>query len=327
MKEKTRIMLFVLVTLLAIAGFVSSSQAYWIERQKGVPVKKNFELGPTSFQIKGDPGEEFEKELTVTNKLGKKMGFVVDVKDYTGSQNPQERSVLQEGKGAYSAKDWFKPEKNLFILKQGDKIHFKVKIKIPVLADPGEHYAAVLIKNRNLEPVKKGVPTVKISSQLGAMFLIEVSGKRIEKASFIDFKTVKKFYHNGPVKFALTVSNKGNVHQEPRGKIIIRNMRGKITAKIPIRKWIVLRQSKRLQEAVFKRKSLFGKYTATATVWWGSKQQRYGKKQLIFYAFPYRTALYFLVALSIAGFLTDSVYKKLRSRYKLTIKFEKRKKE
>lgn len=326
MKKSARIVLLILIIFLTISSFISPSQAYWIERQKGVPVKKNFELGPTSFQIKGNPGDEFERELSVTNRLGKKMGFVVEVEDFSGSSDPSKPSVLFQGTGPFSAKNWIKPERWFFILKQGEKAHLKVFIKIPKVADPGEHYAGVLIKNRNVEPIKKGVATIRLSSRLGSMFLIDAGGKRVEKSSFVDFKTSKKFYHNGPVKFGLVASSYGNTHLEPRGIIIIKNMMGKITAEVPVRKWIVLRQSKRLQEAVFKRKWLFGKYTATATIWWGAKEKQ-EKKQLNFYAFPYRTTSFLLIALSIAAFLTNSIYKRLRSKYKLTLKFGKRKKK
>ena len=322
MRKKVRAITLSIIVICLIAIPTGPSQAFWIERQKGVPVKKDFMLGPTSFQINGRAGDEFVRELQVTNRLGKKMGFVVEFEDFAGSKNPNEPTVLQKNSGSFSARNWFKAEKRFFILKQGEKMHFNIKIKISEIADPGEHYAAALVRSQNLEPIKKGVPTIRLSSRLGSMFLIDVGGKRLERGSFTGFKTTSKFFHNGPVKFNLVFSNRGNTHLEPAGKIIIRNMRGKITAKVPVRKWIVLRQAKRAQEAVFKRGWLFGKYTAEATVWWGSKQ-KYTRKKIVFYAFPFRTTLYIIIGFFVAAFFTDTAWKKISSKYKLTLKLEK----
>ena len=60
--------------------------------------------------------------------------------------------------------------------------------------------------------------------------------------------------------------NNGNIHLNPKGEIVIKNMIGTQVDTIPVESWFALPQSLRLREVVWDRAALAGKYTATAKI-------------------------------------------------------------
>lgn len=307
--------IFLPLLILSLFFSAGTAQAFKIDKQKDVPVRNDFELGPTAFKIKAKKGESFTKRLEVTNRLGRTMGFRVEVEDFVGSNNPLEPTVLNNS--LFGATKWFSVDQDSFVLKHGERAYINVTVKIPRDADAGEHYSAVLIRNVNQEKVPKGSSVIGLVSRLGSMFLINVDGKKEVNGSLTDFRTSSTFYQNGPVKFGVVVANRGTVHLEPKGSITIRDSFGKVTAVIPVKKWIVLRQSKRMQEAVLDRYWLFGKYTATADVGWGNQ---HSQAKLVFYAFPVATVFGILAAIFVIMFFV--IY--MGGKYKLSLKVERK---
>lgn len=280
-------------------------KAEFIEKLKNDPITDHFEVGPTRVALEGNQGDALEQEVTVANHLGEKMGFVVEFQDFTVSNDPDigvefKDEVTEE----ISAKNWFEPEVREFVLEQGEKMHLNIKIKIPDDAILGEHQTGVFVRNKRMEEHKEVGATVRISTRLGIPFLINVNGtkegKRVsinQLAEFKDFVSGKKFYEKGPIDFKLIVENKGNVHVDPFGYIIIKRF-GKEVDKININDWRVYRASTKTQDVKWDKGLLIGKYEAEAVLFMDVQGKREEfKKTTEFTVIPLKLIAYSIIAL------------------------------
>lgn len=304
------------------------AKAEFIEKLANDPVTEHFELGPTRVVLKGNQGETLEQEITVANHLGEKMGFVVEFEDFTASNDPKIGTEFREEVSEeISAKNWFEPDVREFILEHGEKMHLKIKINIPDDAILGEHQTGVFIKNKRLEePKAAGGGTVRISSRLGVPFLINVKGTKEGReisinqlADFSDFKTDKNFYEKGPVNFKMRVENKGNVHVDPFGYIVIKRF-GKEVDKVDVKEWRVYRSSTKDQEIKWQKGFLAGKYQAEAVLFMDVQGVRKEfRKTTEFVVIPWRVILYSLGALIVLVLLWKLSLKRYAKRIEKNI--------
>ncbi|TAK95295.1 hypothetical protein EPO05_04555 [Patescibacteria group bacterium] len=277
----------VLLFLVAVSLFMGASlqaQAARIEKLKDLKNFNDFAVGPTQFEIEANPGDTIVKEIQVDDRKGERQTYQTSVEDFEGSMtDPTQTAILQGDKsGKYSAKDWFSVELKEFSLEHGDRQFFNVMIKVPKDADPGDHYASVLVT-----AVPQDDPTqlangqnVRIISRVGSLFFIRVKGPASEVGKLESFG-VSKFWNwrlpgerdaktgnfATPINFQSVFSNTGTVRLRPEGKIEIFNQFGKLIDTLPVEAYNVLRDSLRGIDYQWTPSGLFmGKYTAVLTL-------------------------------------------------------------
>lgn len=295
--------------------------AYEIEDLPGAAVENDFVLGPGKTELWVDPGDEYTKELMITNRLGKTMNFKIEIEDFKGSQNPEETVIfLGEERGPYSLKDYLKPEITEFTLNQGQRMILPVEISIPKDAEPGGLYGAVLVTSNppltELEAEKeKAKGQVKLISRLGALFFIRVKGEVNENGLVKDFRIEKRYYEKGPISFEILFQNQGNVHLAPYGIVEIRNILGRKIDEIELDPWFVMPDSLRSREVEWSRGSLFGKYTALASINRGY-QDIIDQKSIEFWVIPWKILLGVLVGLFLMIFSLRWMFSRFEIRRK-----------
>jgi hypothetical protein len=296
-----KISFLILISGIIFFGFNSSPiLAYYIEDLQ-LPERGDFVLGPGKIEIWADPGEEFQKELIISNRIGQTMEFKIEIEDFKGSYDPNQTVILLgEERGPHSLKDFLLPEITKFTLKHGQRITLPVKISIPKDAEPGGLYGSVLVSTNPPMPKgeiekEKAKGQMRIVSRLGCLFFIRVKGETIEEGLFKNFLT-KKFYEKGPISFELFFENKGNVHLNPYGIIEIKNLLGRKVGEIEIEPFFALPDSLRKREVKWEKELLFGKYTALASLNRGY-QDIIDQKLVEFWVIPYKIILVGLILL------------------------------
>jgi hypothetical protein len=287
------------------SGFLYPVFAYEIQDLIDAPITGGFVLGPGKAEIWADPGDEKTKEVYITNRLGKTMNFKVEIEDFRGSRNPEETVVLLgQDRGPYSLKDYIKPEITEFSLMHGQRIYLPVKIQIPLDAEPGGLYGAIIVTTNNpkseLQSEKeKATGQVQIVSRLGSLFFVRVSGDAKEDGLLKDFyiKNSQRFFEKTPINFEILFENNGSVHLIPYATIEIKNMFGKKIDEFQVDPWFVLPDSLRLREIEWNKAPLFGKYTATIGVNRGYNDI-IDQKSISFWVIPWK-----YVAAGLAGLL------------------------
>jgi len=303
-------LLVVFVTVISVASVAKAADN--IQNLPDMKTEGDFVVGPGKVEVWLSPGESVTKEIMVTNRIGKKMTFNVDVEDFKGSYDVDQPVVLMGGeKGPYSLKDYIKMNTSEFDLENAQRITIPVTISVPASAEPGGRYGAVLVSTKATDASKSAANVV---SRIGTLFYVRIKGDVIEKASVTDFKTVdgKKLFSKGPVPMQILVKNEGSVHSTPSGRIEITNMTGKMVGVVKLDPWFVLPASLKVREASWEPTGLaFGKYTAKAIIdlGYGDKTDT---KTTTFWVIPWGSILTIIVIIIVLVLLITWLVKNFK---------------
>ncbi len=248
-------------TFAPLALAAEEAPAISITQQTDVPVRGDFQVGPSRFVVELEPGEEKTIELQVTSREGEPSSYAITAEDLAPKNGSSDSFEFFGGKdGPFSARSWFSPAVKTLSMKHGQRAFVPVKIKVPQDAAAGDHYAVVLFERKN-DNMDDGA--VRVLARVGVVILITVKGDIVEAGNLTDFTTSLPFYWKFPVGFSLSYENRGTVHLTPKGKIIIKNVFGIIVDEIPLKDLYILRESSRIRELFWKPKFALGRYTAT----------------------------------------------------------------
>lgn len=299
-------------------GLWSGVSAYVIQDLPNTEVKNDFVLGPGKEELFLNPGDTADREIRVTNRLGRDVDIKIEIEDFRGSRDPAETVVLLGDKrGPYSLKDYIKPELTSFRLSHGQQMILPVTIAIPQDAEPGGLYGSVLVSAQPPQGGSAGGGT-KVITRLGTLFFIRVSGDVKEEGLLKKFQTKldKRFFENGPVAFEILFENNGSVHLTPYGTIEFTNLLGKQVGGLEVQPWFVLPDSLRARDISWERGLLFGKYTARLKI-----NRGYGnivdEMAVTFWVFPWKLLSGGLVLLILVSWILKKIFSKFEIRIKL----------
>jgi hypothetical protein len=301
MKKKTFLSLATFFVVFFILVFTQSAYAYKIQKLTGLETKNDFVVGPGKLEINVKSGDKFVRELFITNRLGRKAEFKVEVEDIKGSQNPQETVLfLGKEKGPYSLKNFVHPQLKKFSLNHGERMILPVTVVIPNNHEPGGLYGSVVVttssvNSKSQSQAETAKTKVKLISRIGALFFIKVAGQAREDGFLQDFRT-KFFNETGPINYTLTFQNKGNVHLNAYGLIDIKNICGKRVGEIKIDPFFIMPNSLRNRSIQWNKKWLFGRYTANLKLNRGYKNI-IDEKTISFWVIPWKLILLIILLL------------------------------
>ena len=292
---------------------VANTRGVQVVPQQNVEIRNDFQFGPTRFEITLAPGEQKTVEIQLTSRMGRRSSFHFEQEDFSPSENENEQTRLYgKLKGPYSAKDWVSPLIGSITLQHSDRAFIPVTISVPPDADPGDHYAALLAR-RELDPGenKGGIAVV---SRVGVLFLITVEGPVQRKGSLVSLTVPKPFFTETQVPLMLRAKNDGSVRMYPEGDIVIRNILGVAVDRIPVKDWIVLRNSSRTLTLDWKPAFALGRYTAETTL------KVFGENMdtlsVAFWVVPILPVLLVLLAIFLVSFLVQYFFSHFEVRKK-----------
>lgn len=269
------------------------------------------EIAPPVLNLSGNPGQTIKSEISLRDVSTSSLVVTGEVNDFTaGGEDGTPKILLEEGETSpYSMKEWFAPLARL-TLKPREIRKLPVTIHIPANAAPGGYYSVVRFTATPPELEDTGV---SLSASLGALVLLRVNGQAQEGLEIADFSVVKDgktntLFESTPLTFITRLKNTGTVHEQPAGQVTITDMFGKTTAAVnvnlPPRN--ILPGSTRkfespLDKSVIGGKKLFGRYTATIKMTYGSNKQVV-TSQTTFWVIPYRVIGIAIAAMIITFF-------------------------
>jgi hypothetical protein len=252
-----------LPTVPAFAAVAPEQKSLRINVQNDTPDLDDFVVGPTRFILPMKPGEERTVELQLTNRMGQNIDFELLTEDFFADPAQDGTPSFFEAslEGPYPARLWLIPELRTFTLHHADRAFLTVTVRVPADAEPGDHQAAVIVKQREPEgPQKSGIAIVP---RVASLFIVSVEGDVTRDASLVSLSSRKKLNWWLPVNMSLSAKNNGSVHFSANGLVEIRNLFGIVVDEIPVKNWIVLRNSGRTRDIVWSPRFALGRYTAT----------------------------------------------------------------
>jgi hypothetical protein len=180
-------------------------------------------------------------------------------------------------------------------------------------AAPGGHFAAILIGTK--PPEASGNVKVTTSQIVTSLFFVRIAGDVTESGVIREFRSTERFISTPKADFEVRFENKGNVHLQPQGEIVITNMWGKQRGVIPINHQThfgnVLPNSIRKFEFGWSGEPSFadiGRYKATLTLAYGSADKKFESATEYFYVVPVRaTLIFFSVVIALVLLVRWSV--------------------
>lgn len=256
---------------------------------------------PPLFQITQSPGSEWRSQLRVVNSNNFDIGVTLEGKDFHPNGETG-NAVFDDGPKAdandtHRMSGWIETPKGVVNIKRGTTAEIPFLIKVPIDADPGGHYGALLVstKPRDLE----GGSGAGISSGITSLILMRIPGDVVEKGGIRDFYAEDNIVETPDEHFVLRFENQGNVHLVPQGQIVITNMWSKERGRVNINESStfgnVLPNSTRKFEFSWKETDAspfeVGRYKAVATLVYGIDGRNTVERTLYFWIVPWKPVL------------------------------------
>ncbi|MDB5179631.1 MAG: exported protein of unknown function [Candidatus Saccharibacteria bacterium] len=272
------------------------------------------QISPALVQLNGEAGKSYNVELKVLNVTGSDLSFKTAVNDFAAKDETGTPSILldEAAPTPTSIQTWVTSIPD-FSLKAHETKTIIAVITIPVSAEPGGHYG--VIRFSGTSPTLNGTG-VGLSASAGTLFLVRVAGTVTEKLTLATFEATANskqsaLFEYGPITFVTRFQNTGNVHVQPTGTILIENIFKNKVASLDINseKGNILPSSTRRFESTLNQKWLFGRYTATTTVGYGTQGQAI-VETISFWVIPYKLILVGLAVLATLIYILRKAIKR-----------------
>ncbi len=233
---------------------------------------------PPLFQLSAVPGDVWQSSVKVVNGNPYPITIYPEVVNFRAMGEAGQGKfipILEQEIDKTSLAHWIQISKGPRLIPPEQTIEVSFIVDVPKDASPGGHYAAILITTEppQNESEKFAVQTAQTVTSL---FFVRIEGDVHESGLIREFRALDSFLPRPEAEFSLRFENKGNVHLQPRGDIVISNMWGTERGIIPVNYQThfgnVLPES--IRDFKFTWKSDFsitdvGRYKAIATLGYG----------------------------------------------------------
>jgi len=257
------------------------------------------------------PGVKTSLVVRVTNITRIPLPIKANVKNLA----PLETLLSNADKSTYDASAWFSLEPADFILQPNQTKEITITILPPARATPGGHYATIyfqpLIPTEALSP-----STAYLNARVGVLAFLIVRGEITEQAKLgsLQVPRIKQF---GPIDIKLPVTNSGNVHVLPDGKVTIRDYRGKVVSTVPLSQGLVLPKTLRQYKFTWDNKGRLGYYTAQAELTYGTDKDDLRSSRVGFWILPWLPIAVTLVLVMVLAIFVLKTRKRWSAAWKV----------
>lgn len=310
------------IALLAVASVTVAAQSQPAPQQGN---GQALEIAPPVLDIRGNPGETVEAQISLRDISPVRLLVRNEINDFVAAgEDGTPKILVEEGEESpYSIKSWISPLPEI-TLEPRQIEELTVNIAIPANAAPGGYFGVIRFTAEAPELSGTGV---SLSASLGTLVLLRVNGDAKEAMSVEEFYVEKDqnrswVFESAPIMFYERLKNEGNVHEQPRGQISIKDMFGQKIANLNVNleNRNVLPGSTRkfeqpLDETVIGNRMLFGRYTADLEITYGSAENRQTMtSQLSFWVIPYKLIAGILLGLVALFFILRIAIKRYNDR-------------
>jgi hypothetical protein len=196
---------------------------------------QSLSVTPPLFQLSVSPGNTWQSSIKVVNSNPYPITIYAEVVNFVATgEAGQGRFLPIEGDTAdkKTLAEWIEIAKvpHTIAAEQSKDISFL--IDVPENAPPGGHYAAILVSTQ--PAASEGAASVQTVQSVTSLFFLRIEGDVGEIGMVREFRALDAFVGVPDVTLSLRFENKGNVHLQPKGDIIITNMWGTERGRIPV---------------------------------------------------------------------------------------------
>lgn len=209
--------------------------------------KKGFSISPPSFDINAKPGDHLNNIIKVENLSKEPIALTARVQNFLPFGDEGQVS-LTDNESLYSINSWVKFLSPNLVVQPGQVALFSFSLDIPVDAQPGSNYGAIVFSSEQANSDSKAT---KVVQEIASIILIRLPGDVVEQAKLINFKSDKDTYTEPKVKLNTLIQNSGSVLVKPTGSIDILDIFGNKIQTIPVTSKNILPNSNRAYDEEF----------------------------------------------------------------------------
>ena len=190
---------------------------------------------PPLFQISAMPGDLWQSSVKVVNGNPYPLTIYTEVVNFEPvGENGQGNFIpLQKDADTKATlADWIEINRGPIVIAPEQTTDITFFAQVPKDAAPGGHYSAIMISTE--EPKSSEGYSVLASQAVTSLLFLRVEGDVVEEGGVREWSMLDSFLDTPDARFLLRFENKGNVHLQPRGNIVISNMWGTERGTIPI---------------------------------------------------------------------------------------------
>lgn len=207
---------FVTVLFVAIGIFFSAHHASALT------------ITPIRLELKANPGQIIKQEITLFNEKDISETLYVSYSNFEASgENGNPKYVDPKD----DLGTWMNAAAKVVLAPKSSQI-VPLIITVPKDATPGGHFAVVFW---GTVPTIESTNQVSIGAKTGVLVLLSVSGAVNENGGIVEYNTINKasFFTSLPIGFYYRFQNNGGDRVKPAGSILIKNLLGITSARIP----------------------------------------------------------------------------------------------
>lgn len=301
---------FIATTVLSVIAAITVGQfAFAVTNtpQGDAGTGQALEIGPPVIDLRADPGQTLKTTINIRDVSSTPLLVTGTVDDFAANGEDGTPRVLVDSKepSPYSIRSWVAPI-NRLTLKPREVQSLPITINVPKNAAPGGYYG--VIRFTGTPPGIEG-SGVSLSASLGSLVFIRVNGDAKEKMELKNFTTSGPngdtiLFESAPITFVERIENNGNVHEQPVGRITVKDMFGNAIANVNVnldRRNVLPGSVRKFEQTLDKTnigdRFLFGIYNAEVVMTYGNNQTV--SKTTSFWVLPWRAILALLVLLVV----------------------------
>lgn len=283
-------------TIAGIITLLFLAPAFVVAQEDARAGRLSMTLSPPLFQVALAPGDEWSSTINLTNANPYELTVYASVQNFSpkgeggGAFFYPSREMRSGGNRELAS--WMTLGEGPHVILPGESARIPFTVRVPKDAEPGGHYAAVLVGTQPGD--SSGGAGMAVGSFLSSLFLVRIAGDVIEEGKIRDFFAERTFSDSQEATFHLRFENTGNVHIVPQGDIAIYNMFGKRRGQILINDantfGNVLPESVRKFTFAWEGEKNFfdiGRYSAVATLIYGTESRKTEYRTTYFYVIPW----------------------------------------
>jgi hypothetical protein len=232
-----------------------------------------FRISPVVTPLVIEPGQSETFALTVENPTNLPITAVAVINNFSAGSNEdgEPLPILDESAPAprNDIRQLIEPIENIE-LGPNEKVDFDVTVSVPADANAGGYYGLVRFEPDSVN----NLGNVTLAASVGSLVLVRVPGDLteqlvVEQISAAQGDSLKSFITSGDVSSLVRIKNTGDIHLQPIGKVIVKNMFGNVVYEYELnerRDSFVLPDSVRRFQNDLDYDGWFGRYTIEANI-------------------------------------------------------------
>jgi len=289
------------------------------QQSNGLPSGSGLSISPTISEFTLKPGGSANVTITLKNITVDDVTAKGFVNDFTSDGNTGNPKILtnSDTPTPNSIKTFITNLSDV-PLKRGEEKKVNISFQIPQSTPPGAYYGIIRYRAIPAAANTPGPGQVALTASVGTIVLITVPGNIREQVQVQGLHIYRggtdgTFFFGPPNSIGVEIKNFGNGFIKPFGTVEVHNMFNKTITTYqfnnPKQPGNILPNSERIFTNNIKGINQFGRYTATASVSWGSGSQVLTLEKSFWYIPRWMLAI-ILIVLAALVYLAYRAYRR-----------------